>query len=319
MLTTKVGYSVTIIAMLFVAMVMVYFILVAYTAKIYAPQRHRQLAARLPNPEKVGTAIIYGMVRDGMPQLTRSLENMQEVASLYQSVRFVILENGSVDGTREALEAWRAVDDRVVLIDGDYTAANASVDEQRTKEPLGQTSTRGDRSRGPVRIARYVVFRNQLHRAVLAQINTLAHDDLQFVSMDLDQNRTIDLQALQLSATSMRADPSLAVSSALGHVVCKFAILTSFLYDSYAYCNVNGSAAYFQHHSGSAIGTPVRSNFGGMAIYRDSDAFRTNFYSLDQDPDVASQVLCEHIGFHDRLLVAKSTNRHILGFETFIS
>jgi hypothetical protein len=73
--------------------------------------------------------VVAGLAYNIGGALSTLRERFESIARLFGRARLVIYENDSVDGTTEALRAWSAADDRVVLIAEDL-GASAAIDDR---------------------------------------------------------------------------------------------------------------------------------------------------------------------------------------------
>ena len=58
----------------------------------------------------MSSAVIVGCARDCSAYLPASLRNFERLGSVFQTVRFVIVENDSTDGTKQILDNWQIGD-----------------------------------------------------------------------------------------------------------------------------------------------------------------------------------------------------------------
>ena len=303
----------------------VYVVLAMLSKYVYVPNQHARLQRRRVKKEdadtKRGVAVFYGMCRNAMPGLETMLHNIQTLSRFFDDYCIVVLENGSTDGTRECLHEWTKTM-KLNILDGD--------DTRPTVAHFAQSVPNSDTYRGPVRIARYVALRNQLHTAVVETAQNMSATHC--VCMDLDQNVSVDEHAFYQSLQLMEDDPLVAVCTAHGKTSSPWVKpFQSYMYDTYAFLdtwllrtrNNRNNAVKLKHiqnrdinvgggGGGGGSGTRVLSNFGGMAVYRYTDAFAHNFYSVDNIDYETGMCDCEHVGFHKRL-----QNTVMIAFETF--
>ena len=298
-----------------------YLSLLLLTYYVIAPQEHERLARQVIDPDVPPLdhgVVIYGMVKDGMPGLRRSLENVLDIAAMYQDYRVVILENDSTDKSREVLDELASKDPRVRIVDGDAELAQKAVEQY----------SRSNYARSPWRISRIAAFRNQLHKEAVKVAAEEFPDDagrIHFVSVDLDQHRTINMCEFQAAVNKQSETPdTIVASSALGRTISPWIPLHTFSYDSFAFLKTDdkpGENEVYFYMPGAKLkpGYKVQSNFGGVAVYSDSQAFRDNFYEVDLLQ--ADHSVCEHVGFHARLFAdeggTKVPKEHVIGFDTF--
>jgi hypothetical protein len=262
-------------------------------------------------------SVFYGMVKNGMPGIKKAKKNIISLAFFFEMSKFVILEDGSTDGTREFLEEWQTQDTRLKIVDGD------SIKAQKASNVF-QKKLFFDKNKGPKRIAKYCVLRNQLQTEVVKIAQDKFENRNVFVSMDLDQNLSIDKFNFFTSLTAMETDELIVASSAHGLTV-KFGVVH--LYDTYAFVDdhIQKHDLYlndfkkFNYINSLQLDDKTRnviSNFGGLSIYRNTERFRNNYYSVDFHDELRSRCMCEHVGFHRRLK-ASNKSKHLILFKTF--
>jgi hypothetical protein len=328
--TTKMyGYGLSVFGLL-ALFALIYLVVVVYSKYIFVPHMHKLLANRAKQlPAQIDTAgrtaIFYGMCRDAMPNLGKSKKNIISLSRFFDDCRFVILENGSTDGTREFLEEWKKENKHVTIVDGDGEEA------QRAINLFAKAVPKSDRWKGPKRIARYASLRNQLHAAVKDMVLSGKFEPSHCVCLDLDQNVSLDEKGFYDSLQKMAEDISVVAISAYGKTVQPWSLpLTSYLYDSYAFLDkwlIEKNADRRDHIKGKHIWREkidvsgdkfhqVVSNFGGMSIYRKTQEFMNNFYAVE-NIDKEGRCSCEHVGFNKRLQTGRDDAKLLIGFETF--
>lgn len=310
----------------FISFILIYLIAVVYSKCVYVPNMHKQLENRAKNlPAKINTvgrkAIFYGMCRNAMPNLKKVKNNIIILSKFFTECKFIILENGSIDDTREFIEQWRDEDDRMTIVNGDGEEAKRAVDLFAKAVP------NSDPWKGPKRIARYASLRNQLHGTVKNMVLSGKFDPSHFICLDLDQNVTIDEKGFYDSLQKMAEDVNVVACTAYGKTTKPWKIpLTSYIYDTYAFLDDwlvnNGTDRNKTKHIWSEkINVTnknfhqVISNFGGLSIYRNTQEFMDNFYAVENIEK--NKCDCEHIGFHKRLQVGQKNAQLLIGFETF--
>jgi hypothetical protein len=316
----------TCISILFV---LVYLVLVVFSRNVFVPKYHNKLRLRtklLPdNIVSTGRkAIFYGMVRDGVPGILSNKKQLISLARFFEEVVFVILENGSVDSTRQFLDAWASSDNRVHIVNGDGELAQRSVNTYSSSVPNSHLD------RGPKRIARYVCLRNQLHTSVKDIILSGKFVPTYCIATDLDQERTIDEHGFYSSLQLMDDDQDVVTCSAYGRTMSLWKIpMSTYLYDSYAYhdqwlednvtdrsCHNKGLYVWNRKIDVTNQYCKVLSNFGGMCIYRPSEQFLNNYYAVENIDHKRGLCDCEHVGFHKRL-TKNSSSRFLITFDSF--
>jgi hypothetical protein len=263
--------------------------------------------------------IFYGMVRDGMPGIQKAKENLLSLSRFFEHAIFIILEDSSTDGTREFLNDWSTQDERLTIVDGDFEKAHIY-----SKSFKDSTKYSFDKDKGPQRIGKYVVFRNQLHATVVERAESFLPTS--FVSLDLDQHLYIDEFAFWESLQLMESNKDIVVTSAHGKT-SGFRFIR--LYDTYAFSDENiekrnlnihdfkKSIYVFLLHIKAENKLDVISNFGGLCIYRNTPQFLENYYSIEGFDKNYTRCLCEHIPFHKRLKKGNENAKHLISFETY--
>jgi hypothetical protein len=311
--------------------VVIYLLLIFYCNFSFIPSIHSKLKKRSKElPLKINiegrTAVFYGMVQNGMPNFQISKKNMINLSSkFFSDCRFVILENDSKDGTREFLEKWKNEDDRVTIINGDGKSAKRDVDMFKKSVQIS------NREKGPIRIARYVNLRNQLHNSVKHIILSSDFKPSHCICLDMDQNVTLDEKGFYDSLEKMADDKSVIACTAYGKTVKPWTVpFTLYLYDSYAFLDnwlvKNGTDLrndmkcrhIFREKINVSDGKfhQCISNFGGFSVYRTTKEFINNYYAVE-NIDKKGRCDCEHIGFNKRLQAGCSNAKLLIAFETF--
>jgi len=238
--------------------------------------------------------VVCGLARDCRKNLVRNWESLQPMLARYGSVEWVIVENDSIDGTREWLDEKARHNPRLHVIG----------------EPIGEDSMpawSGGTARpwfSRERIGKMAFFRNQYLKFIDQHIGFEKVDAV--VVLDLDVHR---LPVSRIGWWLDHFQPDTAVS-AFGTYWRSFT--KKGFYDAYAHLDLEESLAQteaavlagrrslYQKYRQSEAPVQVLSNFSGCAIYPGHWLKNTSYQSLPNvDPHLES--LCEHVSVHQEI------------------
>lgn len=226
--------------------------------------------------------VVSILARDCAPRLHRNISRVEKLLAAARVGRVVIVENDSVDGTKEVLANWAARDERVTVICKDHNAE------------AGSGSRKADR------ISRMASYRN-------AYLDFIDNEDITVdlvVMIDIDA-KSFDVDGIIRSIESAPVDFAALFANGTRRVIGS---LLPFYYDLYAFVPAWGKAARSlaqMRANGRELQDQMRvdqyvecqSAFGGIGVYR-YDAIKGNCYSVAVNSERRDEVLCEHIPFN---------------------
>lgn len=291
------------------SLALVYLCTVSMTRYVFIPIQYQSLQKHNPRSDKeltpISSAVFYGMVRDGMPGIKNTVQNMIHLSAFFVRAEFCIMEDGSTDGTREYLDSIASNNKKFHIVDG---------------KPETKYYEKSCKNRGPGRIHKYASLRNQQHKIIVDKFG-----DLDFcVLMDMDNVSAINLMQFQNAVDKLQQDSTIDAISGYNRTCSVFKHpFKTILYDTYAYEDDHVHQNNMVHDPESKKSSyiwsspkpifehfpKVISNFGGCCIYRNSEKFKNNYYAVEDIQD--DKCLCEHVGFNRRL-----DSVHI-GFDSF--
>lgn len=244
---------------------------------------------------KKSKIVIVGLLQNGADQIPELMERCKKITSFFQDYRVIILENNSIDSSRQDLLHWARKDDRVKILCNDPFVANN--DECIIKGSSGVKDT----SPMPHRIRKMATLRN-------VYMDHISHyyknfDYLCVMDMDLEGELFMDgfLHGVGL------------IGPSIDGVACNGMIKTDdggfYYYDSFAYIEdhdvpyMSDISQKSEHddyvhiymtqlYSTQMTPDRVRSAFGGCVLYNLKSMIR-NRYDFSQ-----STFMCEHTFFH---------------------
>ena len=238
--------------------------------------------------------VIAGLLQNGADQIPELMDRCHKIVEHFKDYRIVVLENNSIDSSRDDLLEWARYNDRVKILCQDPFVSNS--------EECNITGSSGvkDTSPMPNRIRKMATLRNIYMDHINHYYNDF--DYLCVMDMDLEGELFIDGFFHGLGVINPKVDG----------VACNGQIKTEdsfYYYDSFAYIEehdppyMTDIAEKSEHdnyvhtymtqlYSSQMIPDRVQSAFGGCVIY--------NFKSMserryDFSP---SMFMCEHTFFH---------------------
>ena len=225
------------------------------------------------------SVVFVGMARSIESVLPFSIERIQQMGKLFRSWHAVVVENDSIDATKDILHAWQASDPaRVRVSCTDY----------------------GDRPHlhgwEPERVERYAQYRNEGRK--MAQ--EIAPDADYVIVLDLDawggySNDGV-LNSIYWLERILTAGAMASVS--LFQIKDQFGTLHLCHYDQWAFrweSYTHRIREWFTRWI-PPIGSPpmlVKSAFGGLCVYKGAAFYASHYFSEDGD--------IEHVGLHKSL------------------
>lgn len=249
--------------------------------------------------------IIAGLIQNGAFQITELIRRCNDITRSFKDYRIVIVENNSIDSTRELLLEWTTKDPKVIILCQDPFQANA---EECDLSKVFDRMDPMDHSPMPSRIKRMSFLRN-------VYMNHIQHyyKDYDFLCiMDLDLKGSLFMDGLLHSLHLL--DENKNMDAIAGNGMLMKNQDEFYYYDSFAHVDQNESMMWentvdksdhdtFVHlhithrYSSQMIPDRVLSAFGGIALYRLSEV-------VDRKYNYSSHHLCcEHSFFHKDLRV----------------
>lgn len=265
-------------------------------------EQYNQCVVRGYEHMKNSNIAICGTVRDCANSLSNNIFVIEQLRSKFQNSVVIIIENDSIDNTKQVLDQWSKTSRNVVIECQDFGIQTIKV-----------VGGKVDRSFSRHRIEQMCKHRQRyMNRLALEKnLDYVMVVDLDLESINIDGIANSFGQALDwdaITANGVSAKRRLK-DSYQGHVY----------FDTYALRHIGDSkprtrSAIMDDQilmQGMEKGAPllaVASAFGGLAIYRYPALMSANYCVLDNaDPEV--EVLCEHIGLHKQM--AENGHRNI--------
>lgn len=257
-------------------------------------QKYKQEVEEGKKKAKGSKVIVAGLLQNGAYHIPELKERCQKIVGHFKDYRIIILENNSIDASRNGLLEWSQYDDRVKILCQDPYVVNS--------EECMITGSSGikDTSPMPNRIRKMATLRNIYMDHIQHYYKDF--DYLCVMDMDLEGNLFLDgfFHGLGL------------ISSKIDGVACNGMIKTEdafYYYDSFAYVELHDPpflsdiAEKSQHdnyvhtymtqlYSSQMVPDRVQSAFGGCVLYRLQPMLEKRY---DFSPD---NFMCEHTFFH---------------------
>lgn len=257
--------------------------------------------------------LIVGMVRDVAPSINNIIEKVERIGKHFKDYKVLIVENDSVDGTRNLLFGWKRKNPRVIILGCGVDSGHESSDLAspvslkssdltssckipKTPKTVGHEATRP-------RIEKMALLRN----IYLDYIKNMPdRKDYSYTAIwDLDSLSVLYEDGVLHSLGVMAKDPTTGVVCANG--IYNWGFFT-YYYDTYAHLekgevydpsdkmahNLRHGALESHYYRGEDP-AEVDSCFAGFTIYR-TEALVKSKYDLPQ-----GNLVCEHVALHKRM------------------
>jgi len=249
------------------------------------------------------TIVIAGLIMNGASQITEMRRRCMDMVVLFKDYRIVIVENNSIDNTREMLLKWVEEDPKVTILCQDAVSVNTPTCDIPNFMYSGTVS---DSSPRPERIARMAFLRNVYMDHIQQYLSSF---DFMCV-MDLDLRGELYIDGFVHGFRELLKRDTDAVS-------CNGVIRRDdgfYYYDSFAFIdeydpimweNISEKSTHdnwvhihvTHRYSSQMIPDKVRSAFGGISIYKLGSVLKNRYnYS-------STHYCCEHSFFHDGLTI----------------
>jgi glycosyltransferase involved in cell wall biosynthesis len=225
------------------------------------------------------------LCRDTMPVLDRNMCRINRMSSFFKNADIIIVEDGSVDGTSERLLEYSKLDQRITLIQPEFT--------NNTRFP-------NDGSPESISIERSTKM-SAIRNLYLDEISSKDYDYVIIVDGDLVGGWSYDGLLTSFSYDDWAAMTSNGV---LFRPNPKDRRATDkIFYDTWTFRSLEDG--FFQGWSAYDridlnTGEPpveVSSNFGGVGIYKYDDLIKCEYRPLTFNGEVS----CEHVSLHEQI------------------
>lgn len=251
--------------------------------------------------------IIAALARDCEDSLRINIPVIEKLRTQISWSQVVVVENDSIDGTKDVLNDWKINSKNVAIISNDYGGKTIPDKSDLIKNPM--TSYQ--------RIDKMVFYRN------------LYLDHIKEIKHPIDLVIIIDIDVLEISLAGLMDvinsfDDKTGAVFANGISVMKTPLgLSEIYYDTFAVWEYPISND-FSYSTDSLARTfksinknvkksslyPVISAFGGVGVYN-YQAIKNLRYKTVLNPLNRQEAICEHIPFHQEIIKQ--------GFENYIS
>jgi len=245
--------------------------------------------------------VIASMVRDVIHEVPRMKEKVERLGKRFNDYVFLIVENDSKDGTREALLEWAKENPRVVIL-------GCGVNVDHCKLNFAKTDGHNIDRR---RIEKMSILRNIYLDYIREHFSTWNYA----IFWDLDALGSVYHDGIATSFAYLQDQPSI-------DVMCANGIYESgpvnFYYDTYAHVDANDTfdieskeqMDYYKRLWSARYtrGDPlvdVKSCFSGFTIYRIS---AVTIPTVHYDMSGEDNLECEHVRLHGKMFGRKVVN-----------
>ena len=235
---------------------------------------------------------ICALVRDCETALKNNIPFINELAAKFKDSKIVVIENDSVDRTKEILQNWAIDSSNVHIHSEDYGTTTIQKDHQGQAEKTKYFSNN--------RIEKMANYRNIYLNYVKTELK------VDFVIMiDLDVHN-IDLDGISNSFGFEKPWDSI---NSNGRKLTPQNPLAPYFYDTFAFRDIDDFGPttmqkikqYQRKYKNLKKGEDfiqVHSGFNGLAIYR-WDSIKNLNYRFEENEDDIVKFSCEHVTFHD--------------------
>lgn len=249
---------------------------------------------------------VCGLARDCKASLERNLPKLDELRSYFKDTAVVIVENDSVDGTKELLNTWANGSSNVHIISKDYGTDTIPV--STVSNPYPGTSI--------FRIAKMSSYRNVYMEWLDKNYNCHL-----MIVIDLDVE-FFDVKDIIRSIVDAPANWGGIFANGYTDTKIFGQPVYTMFHDMYAYVDVlPAKMPYMTYgklfHQKKMMNAslkknrflPVQSAFGGIGIYK-YDLIKDQRYNAVANGDQFMESLCEHVLFN-RIVVDKKFDLYI--------
>lgn len=247
--------------------------------------------------------IICGLMRDNIGNIDLVRANTVKLGSMFRDYKVLIVENDSIDGTRDALQEWKKKDPRITILG---CGINKSTCHMKFPKTIGHP-------KNSIRILKMVTIRN-IYMDYIAQNKDLFKGYEFVVVWDMDIKGTFYLDGIGHSGSIFKHQPQVNMLCSNGISIINYGPMIFHTYaDPYAHGDFGdkdldevGMKRTSQNlwvnwpeqcSSGKNDLVKVASCFNGFAMYRRS-AIEDKKYLLVEGKDYP---LCEHRTLHSQM------------------
>lgn len=234
------------------------------------------------------TVTICMLARDCNRALKRNIPQIELLAEFFSGARIIVIENDSIDGTKEILSQWASINKNVTVISEDTQQITIPKSVESGKNPT--TSFH--------RIHKMAQFRNKY--LSLIKDNNIISDYIIVVDIDLYK-----IYPKKIVSAITNAPDDWSAIFANGLLCSSFPFITKY-YDDYAYLPYGSDSNSFTYRERllnvDKLATSlkrndyvkVRSAFAGIGIYTYETLCSTEYRALPSSSG-EDEALCEHI------------------------
>ncbi|OMQ09848.1 hypothetical protein [[Flexibacter] sp. ATCC 35103] len=251
--------------------------------------------------------VIAILARDCGESLINNIPLVEELRNKFIWSKVIVVENDSIDGTKEILSDWESTSDGVKIISQDFG----------TKTIPDQTAEIASPTTSYYRIEKMAFYRN----IYLDYISTLQHDIDYVIIIDIDI-KWFSIDGLVNSMVEMRDNWGGIFSNGItkGKI---WGVTSKIYYDIFAICeyplkDVFSFTEKSLDKSFKTINKNIKSNkfyslisaFSGIGIYK-YEAIKNLRYTVVKNSVNSNEAICEHIPFNNEIIKA--------GYRNYIS
>lgn len=226
--------------------------------------------------------LVTGIMRNVEEHLAALIDTMDELRTHVGHMRYFFYENDSEDGTAEVLRRWK---ERLGAEVFDYESEVRNDNETYRQQP-------------EVRFERMARYRNQCQQWIKERANEFTH----VIVMDCDLVGGFNVSSI-MNLLARADEWDMVAANGLSHVQTRSPMYRYYYYDSLAFADAEGRRVRGKYKEGpyasrpyldptkSTEWLPVKSAFGGMAIYR---ANLLENYTYND----GGEIDCEHVMLH---------------------
>lgn len=252
--------------------------------------------------------IFAGLLRDSAEALPAIRKKVERIGSKFRDYKVLLVENNSVDGTRDMLLRWARENPRVTVLGCGVNAKQCAITQgAAAKATEGHSVYRS-------RIEKMVNLRNIYLEYIQSdpEFDTTRYDYT--AVWDLDTIGVTYLDGIFDTIYKLSQPRSEALSAVCAHGIYRWLGVLPLYYDTYAHLDYGddfhidnklqhdirkGIATGIGHKRGQPL-VPVKSCFSGFTIYRTSDLMSSQV-KYTMTPLSEKNLECEHVRLNSSL------------------